>query len=53
MPLEDYRDLLDQKRVSVGSSDSRKQDRGEMKTSPQRRFIRLQRDKGRFRKMGR
>lgn len=48
MALEDFRTLLDQKRVSVGGG-KRVPPRHEMMTSPARRFVRRQRDIARIR----
>ncbi len=51
MALEDFRDLLDQKRVSVGGN--RAEGRGPMQNAQARRYIRKQREKGKLRTMGR
>lgn len=51
MALDEYRDMLDQKRVSVGGN--RGNERPSLKTSAQRRFIQKQMDKGRYQSRGR
>lgn len=51
MEQDNYRDLLDQKRVNVGGN--RSPGRGPMQNSQARKWIEKQRDKGKYRRMGR
>lgn len=51
MALSDFRDLLDQKRISVGGARTKSYERPDMQNSQARRmFLQRQRDKERARK---